>query len=118
MHLCENIQGGRAPELTSKKQIDDLVMWNKNLPSPATSIWGPYSDTLEEGVWKDFYSAHILTDKDQFLKGEPNGRREENCLNLDLLEGKWNDAGCNNERGFFQCACSFKDLPILKLRGL
>ena len=118
MNLCQMIQRGRVPKLSTKDEVDDLIQWNRKLPNPATIVWSPYSDEDQEGVWKDFYSDIIMLEPDLFLQGEPNGKTIENCLSLSFKLNGWNDVPCANKRSLYNCVCSFMEVPILKLRGL
>ena len=118
MNLCPKIQNGRAPLVKTKEDIRLISAWTEKLPSPTYDIWGSYSDEQTEGVWKDFYSNYSFTSVEMFVKGEPNGGRNENCLLLWIYHNGWYEISCNDGIDLNYCACAFDAVPILRLRGL
>ena len=52
------------------------------------------------------------------MNGQPNGDVLENCISLWFNYDGWHDDPCNDPITVYKCACSFKQRPLLKLRGL
>ena len=57
--------------------------------------WIGYSDQKQEGNWQWSNPAGICKKFTRWNRGEPNGRRGENCAMLYNNNGNWNDIGCN-----------------------
>ena len=78
MKTCENINGNLY---FGDKEFIELVNLEGNKYKKAISIWIPYTDEKEEGVFVDLYSnATFQNIEEHFLPGQPNGGRTENCL--------------------------------------
>ena len=64
-------------------------------------VWIGVSDTDTEGLWVSAKTKQITTYQ-PWLKGEPNGKRDENCvvmlINTDA--GQWNDDSCDKTKNF------------------
>ena len=79
MKTCENINGNLYFDFDTK--FNELVYLEGNKKSKAISVWIPYTDEIEEGVFVDVYSDKIFENiEETFLLGQPNGARSENCL--------------------------------------
>lgn len=64
-------------------------------------LWIGASDIGHEGLWKWVNGAGVSMKNGYWKKGEPNGRRNENCLHIwPAKGGKWNDSRCKNKWNF------------------
>ena len=76
---------------------------SKSLGSGAKRIWTPYHDEPMEGNWTHVYTNAEVNYTD-WLQGQPNGLREENCgmvgLDIEISRKKrqwWIDCLCYDE---------------------
>ena len=111
MKICKNINGNLYYEDT---KFNELVNLEGKKKKKALSVWIPYTDEKDEGVFVDVYSASIFENiAEHFLPGQPNGARSENCL----IEFKGvRDFNCAKDC-YSLCKVS-KSKPLLLLRGL
>ena len=114
--LCQKMNKGRMPIITNKEEIQKLMNWTSRIDSSIQYIWTPYTDEEKESVWKSHYKDHDFSLYDSFLKGQPNGNRDQNCLILN--ERGLYDIECNDGISIYNCPCKFGAKPILKLSGL
>ena len=120
MYFCQNL-GTRAPSVFTQDQWTGHENALKQIRKSPTrrkgvnGIWLSLDDKATEGEWRDFYNHKVTNFTLPWLKGEPNGQNDENCLNLLKGTSLWNDDGC--QRKDIACACERKAHLHLKLRG-
>lgn len=94
-------RGGHLACISSKAE-NDMVMAEVRKRKMGVEVWIGLNDIDCEGNWKCVGSYM------NFMRGEPNGARRENCVmtysgtKYPQYAGKWNDAPCNNK---YQYVC-------------
>ena len=85
---------------------------SKNI-SEEVDIWTGFSDIEIEGNFVDIVEANVSFNYSLFAKGEPNGKRRENCVEIRNKYG-WNDDPCSVKKAFF---CRMGQNPVFQIRG-
>ena len=118
MRHCENL-GTRAPSVTTLEDWTRLQtflkrkLYDKGLNT--LEIWLPITDRESEGVWKDFYTEHVIQNfTHPWMGSKPDGGEAESCVRL-FDENNWGDRRCDYPN--FACMCSHQSIT-LTLRGL
>lgn len=98
--MCESL-GAYLAEIDSREESDFLITLAE---SPLNTnnihvIWLGGSDIDTEGNWVWAHSKRKIT-YTNWAKGEPNGKRHENCLHTYKGNGVWNDIDCGYRCGF------------------
>ena len=79
--------------------------------------WLPYSDEVEEGVWRHQETGQLASFTD-WSPGQPNGKQVQNCACLRKFNGyRWDDCGCSSYSWPTVCR-RVEGPPVLRLRGL
>ncbi|XP_042208683.1 uncharacterized protein LOC121856959 [Homarus americanus] len=79
-------------------------------------LWVGLTDEANEDVWRKI-SDNTTVKNLSFAFDQPNGKREENCIFMSLIDGLWSDTQCN--RNWKSCVpCSKNVNRPLRLRGL
>ena len=120
MYFCQNL-GTRVPSVATLEQWIDYenvlkqILNSSKRRKGVNGIWLALDDKDTEGEWRDFYDQQVANFSLPWLRGEPNGKSNENCLNLLSGTFLWNDDGC--QRKDIACTCKRKTELHLKLRG-
>lgn len=99
-NTCESL-GAYLAEVDSREENDFLVTL---VESPLNTnnihvMWLGGTDIDKEGDWVWTHSKRKVT-YTNWGRGEPNGKRRENCLHTYRGNGEWNDIGCGHKCGF------------------
>ena len=66
--------------------------------------WIGFSDQKQEGKWTWENPSASCKKFTKWNRGEPNGKRGENCAMLYTAQGTWNDINCGSK---FVSVCEF-----------
>ena len=129
MMFCPKLQRARSPLTETVAQsiavmnaVSELVyIPGTKIMYPGVlcpAIWYSITDSEKEGTWIDYYSNKEV-DILGAVAGHNNGGTKENCGNLMIPWGGWQDWVCQvNKANPIQCACQAPQQIFLTLRGL
>ena len=107
LKTCSKMHGNQYYENKAFQEI-------RNLKVKQNNFWVPYTDTREEGVWRNVYNnSNVIDFTEHFVPGQPNGGKLENFL-------VWDELGLWDVRARFDYSlCKItKSKSYLVLRGL
>ena len=116
--LCQSVQpDGRVP-LTLNLSETRYLSQKLGKPDSKDWFWSSYGYSTE-GDFIDYYTGTSLP-AILWKPGQPNGGKSQQCSSWQgsSRDGKLFDEICNYEGEQVYCPCSFKNIPILRLRGL
>ena len=112
--MCKSMGGIMYYEHTAFEELMQLEEEGK--PLAEMGVFIPYTDEKEEGVFRHVNTGKPLKNiTDYFMRGQPNGGRQENCLVLNSIR-LW-DVDCNRSEFYSLCQIP-KSNQYLTLRGL
>ena len=91
VYTCNKLDHGSMVEAANKKEIKDLVewVWASQWEAKCPTLWTPFTDRGQEGVFKSLVSGNIHDDL-TWGPGQPNGDTTENSVRIvtetELLE--------------------------------
>ena len=118
---CQNLGNGRIHAPNTEREFLSFYFWYLQIFGPLSAnyckdIWTPLTDQLIE---EDFVNTYDESKLEYYplLKGQPNGLRSQNCLNMmmSFYPTPYNDESCLER---FCFVCQQPERTRLKLRGL
>ena len=111
LKTCSQMHGNQYYE---NKAFQEM----RSLKANQNKFWVPYTDTREEGVWRNVYNdSNIIDFTEHFVPGQPNGGKLDNFLLWDDV-GLWDINRLIKSRFYYSLCKITKSKPYLVLRGL
>ena len=118
---CQNLGKGRIQAPNTKEDFLAFYYWYSNTFGSLSEgyckdIWTPLTDALVEDSFINIYDGSKL-EHFPLLKGQPNGQRSQNCVNMQMSSypTPYTDVSCSRE---FCFVCQQVGRTRLRLRGL
>jgi len=97
---CQTLGGDWSRLVAINSRSENALL--QQLSNKTTNIWIGLHDVPSEGVW-EWVDSSAVSYKN-FNDGEPNNGlyvwEQEDCVEMDLSTGRWNDEGCDSFREF------------------
>ncbi|PSN36991.1 Hemolymph lipopolysaccharide-binding protein [Blattella germanica] len=103
--ICEK-EGAHLAIINSKEEVEIVQELRRRLPKIFNNNLDDHvivgvTDREHEGSWKSIFNQSLSeTGYSEWHPNEPNGGTVENCLDLHILSGKFNDFRCNLQLPF------------------
>ena len=87
--LCQNVRGNIIQVENEAQQQNAVALLTNRSICSITAAWIGWSDDDQEGNWVSALNSSVSLSEEHFQswrQGEPNGKTEENCVALAILE--------------------------------
>ena len=92
---CQDL-GGDMASISDSDEMDFITDRMDEIDSSKHNVFIGLTHSGSAFVWSD----GTPMDYSNWASGEPNGHGSEGCVEMYVESGKWNDLGCNHDRGY------------------